>query len=96
MLALACSFAFLCTRYGLPVADSSIPIGYRFEASIVDLLWKSRIALLFATIIHYTKAWTLSRIAFWAFWAVFTALTLAYVVLSSIVSNDALNHFKDD
>ena len=91
---LLCSSAFLCTRFGLIVADASVPIGYRYEAAIIDLLWKGGIVLLFATLVHYTKLWKPLRLGFWAFWAIFAVIHFAYVVLSFILSNDAMNNFK--
>jgi hypothetical protein len=90
------SFAFLCTRYALLLADSSVPIGYRFEASIVDLLQKLGIVLLFAAVVQYTRVWKPVRFGLWALLAIYAALSLAYIVLSFIVSQDALNSFKED
>lgn len=96
MFSFVCALAFLCARFGTMVADTSVPIGYRFESAIVDMTWTAGLVLLFATLIHYTKAWKPLRLGFWAVWLIFAALSIAYVVLSFVLAGYGLNHFKED
>ena len=97
------AFAFLAVRYGFVVAGSNVPVGYRFEASVVALLWRGGLTLAFWAVYARLRLPTsggsdagriVSLARFWVAWVAHAALSVAYVVLDFLVSADALEGFK--
>lgn len=93
MLSFLTSFAFLCARYTLLLTGSEVPIAYRFESSVVVLMWRlGMIALLASNLPSPTgKA---CRIYVGAGLAVYATLSIAFVVFDFIVSSIAVEGFK--
>lgn len=94
MLSFLASFAFLCARYGLMIAESDVPIGYRFESSIVVLLQRLGMIFLFAGVFPPESS-KLFKFIFWPILGTYAVLNITYLILDFIISSKGLNVFKD-
>jgi hypothetical protein len=93
MLSFLTSFAFLCARYALLLTASEVPIAYRFESSVVVLMWRlGMIALLTSTLPSPTgKA---CKIYVGTGLVVYATLSIVFVVFDFIISSIAVEGFK--
>jgi hypothetical protein len=93
MMSLLISLAFLCTRLGLLIAQSDVPIAYRYESSIVVLTWHVALILLLAAVISTVpgKIW---KIGLWVGFGVLASLNVAYIILDFIISSRAVEAYK--
>jgi hypothetical protein len=95
-LAIACfgsCFTFLCVRLGLLIGQSDVPIEYRYESSIVVLLWRLGMVFLLAAVFQPDTG-KLVRIGFWLGLAIYGTLDIAYVVLDFVISSKAVETRK--
>lgn len=87
------SFAFLCARYGVLIAEADVPIGYRFESSIVVMMQRLGIIFLFAGV-FWPEAGKISRFAFWPVLGIYAILNITYLILDFLISSQAIQSFK--
>lgn len=88
------SFIFLCVLFGPLIAESDVPIGYRFESSIVVLLQRLGMVFLFAAVFPLDTR-KLFKMLFYPVLGVYAILNITYLILDFIISSKALNAFKD-
>jgi len=89
------SFIFLCVRYGLIIAESDVPIGYRFESSVVILLQRLGMITFIAGVFPPESS-KIFKLIFYPFLGVYGVLNITYIIYDFIISNKALDQFKDD
>lgn len=89
------SFIFLAVRFGLLVGEADVPIGYRFESSIVVLLQRLAMPCLFMAVHQQLRSGKVSKLLFWLALSMYAILNVAYSVLDFIISSQALENFKD-
>ncbi|KAF2105923.1 hypothetical protein BDV96DRAFT_655197 [Lophiotrema nucula] len=89
------SWVFVCVRFGLIIAQSNVPIGYRFESSVAQILWRLGMVALFAGCFPPdTGKW---QGIFFRFGVMaYLCLSITYTVYDFIISSKALSYFKDD
>jgi hypothetical protein len=88
------SFIFLVVRFALILAESDVPIGYRFESSIVVLLQRLGMVFLFAGSFSPDGS-KLFKILFYPVLGVYATLNIAYLLLDFFISAKAITAFKD-
>ncbi|KAF2004459.1 hypothetical protein P154DRAFT_519329, partial [Amniculicola lignicola CBS 123094] len=89
------AWVFECTRWGLIIAESSVPIGYRFESSVVILLWRLAMPTLFAAVQNSLQTSKIPKIGFYVVLLAYTILNMAYIVLDFLLSASSLEHYKE-
>jgi hypothetical protein len=89
------SFIFCVVRFALILAESDVPIGYRFESSIVVLLQRLGMVLLLAGVLS-PDASKLYKFSFYPVLGLYAILNVAYLILDFFISAKAVNAFKDD
>lgn len=89
------SFIFLAVRFGLLAGNADVPIGYRFESSIVVLLQRLAMPSLFIAVHQQLQSGKVGRLLFWLALSMYAMLNVAYLVLDFIISSQALENFKD-
>ena len=96
-LAFLISFILLAVRYGIVSADWDVPIGYRFESSVVVLLQRAGLSLLFLAVsLQLHPANLVTRVGLGLGVAVYAVLSVVYVVFDFIVSSEGLAGFQDN
>jgi len=104
ILLLFISFVFLAVRYGIISAGANVLIGYRFESSVVVLLQRLGLPLIFLALyqfatptdVHKGRATTLLKVPYLLLLVAYTALNIGYLVTDFLVSASALSSFKHD
>jgi hypothetical protein len=88
------SFVFLIVRFALILAESDVPIGFRFESSIVILL--QRLGMIFLLAGAFSPDGSkLFRLLFYPVLGVYAILNIAYLILDFLISAKAMTAFKD-
>jgi hypothetical protein len=87
-------YIFLGVRYGLIIGKQDIPIGYRYESSIVVSMQSLGMIALFASTIQLQDGKPL-RIGLALLWLPYAILRVVYIILDFLISSQALNEFKD-
>lgn len=91
----------LAVRFGLIIAESDVPVAYRFESSVVVLAWRLGLTALFIAaggLLGLQKSRVVStaiKAVYWGCAIVYGVLSVAYVALDFVVSADGLEGFKD-
>ncbi|KAF2871935.1 hypothetical protein BDV95DRAFT_570954 [Massariosphaeria phaeospora] len=94
ILSFLIAFVFLCARFGLLISESDVPIGYRFESSIVVLGERIGMVFLIAGLFP-PESRKLFKMLFYPILALCAGLNIAYIVLDFLLSAAALNQYKD-
>jgi hypothetical protein len=95
LLSYLCSFIFLTVRFGLIIAESDVPLGYRYESSVVILLQRLGIIFLFAAALA-PDARKVVKIAFYIALGILLNLNITYLVIDFIISSKAVRNYEDD
>jgi hypothetical protein len=90
------SFIFLCVRFGLLIGENDIPVGYRYETSVVVLLQRLGAVFLFAAVFAALHAKKLFGFIFWPLLAMYAILSIAYLSFDFVVSAAASNAYKEE
>ena len=90
------NFIFLCVRYGLLIGEIDIPVGYRYEISIVTLLERLGAVFLFAAVFAALQPRKLLGFLGWPLVAIYAALSIAYLIMDFLVSAGALERYKEE
>lgn len=90
------SFIFLCVRFGLLIGENDIPVGYRYETSVVVLLQRLGAVFLFAAVFAALHTKKLFGFIFWPLLAMYAILSIAYLSLDFVVSAAALRAYKEE
>jgi hypothetical protein len=86
------AFIFLIARYGLIFANISVPIGYRHESSIVNLLCWLGITCLFISISGEIEVNRIQGLINAFLNGSFACLSLTYIVYDFLISEQASDH----
>lgn len=90
------NFIFLCVRFGLLLGEIDVPVGYRYEISIVVLLQRLGAIFLFAAVFAALRPKKVSGILGWPLILIYAALSIAYLILDFLVSADAMETYKEE
>lgn len=90
------NFIFLCVRFGLLLGEIDVPVGYRYEISIVVLLQRLGAIFLFAAVFAALRPKKISGILGWPLILIYAALSIAYLILDFLVSADAVETYKEE
>jgi hypothetical protein len=93
ILSFISSFAFLCTRYALLLTGTDVPVAFRYESSVVVLMWRIGMVALLASTLPLLKG-KASKIYIWIGLAVYAALNITFVIYDFIISSIAVKGFK--
>ncbi|KAK4211622.1 hypothetical protein QBC37DRAFT_389539 [Rhypophila decipiens] len=102
MALLFVSFVFLAVRYGIISSEANVLIGYRYESSIVVLLERLALPLIFfglsqlATPPTSSRVLMLLKVPYLLFLAAYTILNMAYLILDFLISASAVEFFKEE
>lgn len=98
------SFVFLAVRYAIISSGSDVLIGYRFESSVVVLLQRLGLPLIFfalyrlatSTDVRKGRVTTLLQVLYILLLVAYTVLNIGYIITDFLVSASALNSFEDE
>ncbi len=93
MLSFIASFAFLCARYTLLITESEVPVAFRYESSVVVLMWRIGTVALLASTLPSLKG-KVSKIYVWIGLAAYAGLSITFVVYDFLISSVAVKGFK--
>ncbi|KAM7187790.1 hypothetical protein V8F20_010847 [Naviculisporaceae sp. PSN 640] len=94
------SFIFLAVRYGIISSQANVLVGYRFESSVVVLLQRLAVPLIFyglyqlATPPSSSRLLGLIKVPYLLLLAAYTILNIAYLILDFLISASSLESFK--
>jgi hypothetical protein len=94
LLSFISSFAFLCARYALLLTVSEVPTAFRYESSVVVLMWQIGMVALLASTLPSPIRGKASKIYIWFGLAVYTAVSITFVVYDFLISSIAVKEFK--
>jgi len=92
---LLCACALLCVQFGLLTNEVDVPNAFRYVPSVVILLQRLAMPLLFLAVFAQLQAGKLSKILFYPALATYAILNVAYLILDFLVSRDAMLGFND-